>query len=125
MFRTLTLLSVLAIPNSLLRVAAEECNRFSTNGSAAATYDFYRFYDFRNLDGLVGDAGTIACSENSCLTSVKSNGQSKIITASPWSTGWDARYWLRPVAKNGTIDMYYSPSSISISMSSPPLSQPL
>ncbi|USP74896.1 glycoside hydrolase family 16 protein [Curvularia clavata] len=116
MFGILMLLSILLIADSLLRVAAEPCTRFSTNGSAAATYNFHRFYDFRNLaECFIGDAEKLPGSGNDCSPSVTSNGQSKIIAGSPWSADWDARYWLKPAVKNGTIDMRYSPSSVSIS----------
>ncbi|EMD95355.1 glycoside hydrolase family 16 protein [Bipolaris maydis ATCC 48331] len=116
MFTTATLLLALAILNFLSKVAAEDCTVFSTNGSTAATYDFYRFYDFRNLDeSLVGNADTVPDSGDKQSITVTSNGQSKIIAASPWGTGWDARYWLRPAAREDTIDMHYTPSSVSIS----------
>ncbi|EUC29998.1 glycoside hydrolase family 16 protein [Bipolaris zeicola 26-R-13] len=116
MFPTATLLLVFAIPDFLTKVAAEDCTVFSTNGSTAATYDFYRFYDFRNLsESLLGNADTVPDSGEKQSITVASNGQSKIIAASPWSAGWDARHWLRPAAREDTIDMHYTPSSVSIS----------
>lgn len=116
MFATAALLLVLTAPDFLLKVTAEDCTRFSTNGSTAAIYDFYRFYDFRNLgESHVGDAATTSHDDGSYTESVASNGQSKIIAASPWSAGWNARYWLRPAAKNDTIDMHYTPARVSIS----------
>lgn len=116
MFTTATLLLILAIPDLLTKVAAEDCTVFSTNGSTAATYDFYRFYDFRKLsESLISDADTVPDSDDKQSITVTSNGQSKIIAASPWSAGWDARHWLRPAAREGTIDMHYTPSSVSIS----------
>ncbi|EUC41592.1 glycoside hydrolase family 16 protein [Bipolaris oryzae ATCC 44560] len=116
MLTTATLLLVLAIPGFLSNVAAEDCTVFSTNGSTAAMYDFYRFYDFRNLsESLIGNVDTVSDSGEKQSITVASHGQSNIIAASPWSAGWDVRHWLRPAAREDTIDMHYTPSSVSIS----------
>jgi hypothetical protein len=100
-------LALLLVPTSLFSVAlaAADCDRFSTNGSIAATYLYHRFYDFRNLhQSASGDAAAAS-----------SNGQSRIVSAAPWDSGWDARDWLRPASKEDTLDMQYAPSSVTIS----------
>ncbi|KAF1940093.1 concanavalin A-like lectin/glucanase [Clathrospora elynae] len=104
MCSSIPLLFALISPFFLSNVAAE-CNQFSTNGSTAARYDFYRFYDFRNLH-ISGDSPSISAS---------SNGKSKIVAATPWSSGWDSKNWHRPAAKEDTLPMQYAPSELSIS----------
>jgi hypothetical protein len=98
--------------------AAPECNTFLTNGSTAATYQYYRFYDFRNLHESAGvDAASASASKDGYAVTSSSNGQSKIVSAAPWDSGWDARDWYRPASKEDTLDMQYTPSRVSISKS--------
>lgn len=96
--------------------AAAQCNRFSTNGSTAATYDFHRFYDFRQLHEIanVDAASASSYGEGHSITE-SASGQSKIIQAAPWVSGWNARDWYRPSPREDTVDMYYKPSRVSIS----------
>lgn len=115
MFSSAALLLAFAASFLLVQVSAE-CTQFSTNGSTAATYDFYRFYDFRNIrDNIDGDAATASSYGKSYTATESANGQSKIIEAAPWNSGWNARDWFRPSPKNDTIDMHYKPSRVSIS----------
>ncbi|CAN9442103.1 unnamed protein product [Alternaria alternata] len=115
MFSSAALLLAFAASFLLVQVSAE-CTQFSTNGSTAATYDFYRFYDFRNVrDNIDGDAAAASSYGKSYTATESANGQSKIIEAAPWNSGWNARDWFRPSPKNDTIDMHYKPSRVSIS----------
>ncbi|CAN9419696.1 unnamed protein product [Alternaria alternata] len=78
-------------------------------------YDFYRFYDFRSIpDNIDGDAAAASSYGKSYTATESANGQSKIIEAAPWNSGWNARDWFRPSPKNDTIDMHYKPSRVSI-----------
>jgi hypothetical protein len=85
--------------------AKDECIKFSTNDTTAATYDYHRFFDFRNLH-----------SDNPSAVAA-STVQSQSFSAVPWTTGWNARSWLRPQATKQTIDMHYNPSQIFSSQS--------
>jgi hypothetical protein len=115
MFSSVALLLAFAASSLLVQVTAE-CTRFSTNGSTAATYDYYRFYDFRHLRGSIhGDAASGLSYGEGYMTTESSNGQSKIIKAAPWISGWNARDWFRPSPRENTVDMYYEPSRVSIS----------
>ncbi|KAF1830396.1 concanavalin A-like lectin/glucanase [Decorospora gaudefroyi] len=100
---------------SVSKVAAE-CTRFSTNGSTAATYQFHRFYDFRNLHESLSRIAT----STSLNDAIPNSASSKIISAAPWGSGWNARKWFRPAPRKDTVDMQYTPSSISISEVSEP-----
>ncbi|KAH6865314.1 concanavalin A-like lectin/glucanase domain-containing protein [Alternaria rosae] len=105
--------------SSLFAQAAAECNRFSTNGSTASTYDFHRFYDFRQLhDDINGDAASASSYGEGHTVTESASGQSKIIEAAPWVSGWNARDWYRPSSREDTVDMYYKPSRVSISKNS-------
>jgi hypothetical protein len=96
--------------------AAPQCNTFLTNGSTAATYQYHRFYDFRNLKKSAGvDTASASAGKDGYAVSSSSNGQSKIVSAAPWDSGWVARDWYRPAAKEDTIDMQYAPSRVSMS----------
>jgi hypothetical protein len=98
--------------------AAADCNTFLTNGSTAATFQYHRFYDFRNLHGSAGvDAASAPSGKDGYSVSSSSNGQSKIVAAAPWDSGWDARNWFRPAPKEDTVDMQYTPSRVAISTS--------
>ncbi|CAN9436255.1 unnamed protein product [Alternaria alternata] len=115
MFSSAALLLAFAASFLLVQVSAE-CTQFSTNGSTAAMYDFYRFYDFRSIpDNIDGDAAAASSYGKSYTATESANGQSKIIEAAPWNSGWNARDWFRPSPKNDTIDMHYKPSRVSIS----------
>ncbi len=115
MFSSVALLLAFAASSLFLQVTAE-CTRFSTNGSTAATYDYYRFYDFRHLSGNIdGDAASALSYGEGYTTTESSNGQSKIIEAVPWISGWNARDWFRPSPRENTVDMHYKPSRVSIS----------
>ncbi|CAN9456787.1 unnamed protein product [Alternaria alternata] len=114
MFCSAALLLAFAASVLLVQVSAK-CTQFSTNGSTAATYDFYRFYDFRNIrDNIDGDAAAASSYGKSYTATESANGQSKIIEAAPWNSGWNARDWFRPSPKNDTINMHYKPSRVSI-----------
>ncbi|KAF2112781.1 concanavalin A-like lectin/glucanase domain-containing protein [Lophiotrema nucula] len=96
---------------SLISVhVAAECTRFSTNGSTAGNYDFYRFYDFRNIQS----------SSNNIPAVAEPKGQSEVFSAAPWRSGWDARSWFRPASKAQNLDMQYTPTEIFISNSTEP-----
>jgi hypothetical protein len=43
------LVFALFIANIYLVLGNNECNIFSVNGSAISYFDYYRFYDFRNV----------------------------------------------------------------------------
>ena len=102
--------------SSLFAQAAAECTRFSTNGSTASTYDFHRFYDFRQLhDDIDGDAASASSYGEGHTDTEAASGQSKILQAAPWVSGWNARDWFRPSPRDDTVDMYYKPSRVSIS----------
>ena len=115
MFYSSALFLVFAASSLFAQVAAE-CTRFSTNGSTASTYDFHRFYDFRQLhDDIDGDAASASSYGEGHTDMEAASGQSKIIQAAPWVSGWNARDWYRPSPRDDTVDMYYKPSRVSIS----------
>jgi hypothetical protein len=115
MFSSVALLLALATSFLIAQVTAE-CTQFSTNGSTAATYDFYRFYDFRQLRGNIdGDAASASSYGKGYTMTESANGQTKIIEAAPWISGWNARDWFRPSPRDDTVDMHYKPSRVSIS----------
>jgi hypothetical protein len=115
MFFSTALLLAFAASFLFVQVSAE-CTQFSTNGSTAAIYDFYRFYDFRQLRGYTDSDAASAFSLGQDYTSTESaTGQSKIIEAAPWISGWNARDWFRPSPRKDTVDMYYKSSRVSIS----------
>jgi hypothetical protein len=89
-----TLLSVAKV------AAAAECTHFETNGTIAAVYDFYRFYDFRHIEESADNGAASGSADNI----------SKIVSAAPWNAGWVKRDWLRPAAKKVNVDMNYKPS---------------
>ncbi|CAA9957150.1 Glycoside hydrolase family 16 protein [Pyrenophora teres f. maculata] len=107
---------LLALNTSLCVVAATaECTRFSTNGTVAATYDYYRFFDFRQLRGSLDETAASSSSrEDGVKITESSKGQSKIVAAAPWNADWTPRDWFRPAPKEDTVDMYYTPSQITI-----------
>jgi hypothetical protein len=94
---------VIAAHLLLVKVTAD-CTQFTTNGSTAANYEFYRFYDFRNIDN-TGDESTFAASNERCKT----------FSSAPWNTGWNSRSWARPATRDLYIDMDYVPSGVFIS----------
>ena len=106
-------LSLILAASSLFAQVGAECTRFSTNGSTAATYSFHRFYDFRQLHEYDDVDAASASSYEQGHTDT--DGQSKIIAAAPWVSGWNARDWYRPSPRDDTVDMYYKPSRVSIS----------
>jgi len=107
--------------SSLFAQVAADCTQFSTNGSTASTYDFHRFYDFRQLhDDIDGDAASASSYGEGHTDTEAASGQSKIIQAAPWVSGWNARDWYRPSPRDDTVDMYYKPSCVSISTSDSP-----
>jgi len=115
MFYSSALFLVFAASSLFAQVAAE-CTRFSTNGSTAATYGFYRFYDFRQLHEYADvDAASAKSYGEGHTVTESASGQSKIIQAAPWVSGWNARDWFRPSPRDDTVDMYYKPSRVSIS----------
>ncbi|KAF2785937.1 glycoside hydrolase family 16 protein [Melanomma pulvis-pyrius CBS 109.77] len=87
----------------LLAKVAAECTQFSTNSSTAARYNFYRFYDARNLYN---------SSKKSAVS--ESSAQSKTFSTVPWSTGWDARSSFKPAFTAQTLDMQYTPAGVFI-----------
>ncbi|KAH7412245.1 concanavalin A-like lectin/glucanase domain-containing protein [Phaeosphaeria sp. MPI-PUGE-AT-0046c] len=80
------------------------CTQFTTNGSTSAYYDFYRFYDFRNL---------APSSESPSIPTAFNNGQKHLSVVS-WSSDWHAVSWFRPSSKPQNYDMQYISSAMSI-----------
>lgn len=85
----------------LLRLAGAQtinaaCNNFQTNGSAAALFIYYRFYDFRSLYRVQG-------------SSLNSNtGALKIVKDSSWSSDWHIRLQQKPAANSVSNPFAYT-----------------
>ena len=100
--RAILLLAILG-PSSLAKVTGG-CVQFSTDGPTAAKYDFYRFYDFRNLNNSDNAPAFTASAE-----------RFKEYSIVPWKAGWDASFRLSSASETHGVDLQYTPSELFIS----------
>jgi hypothetical protein len=99
------MLHVLLFILTALGAAAKSCRSFSVN-STSAQFDYYRFYDFRNLTaGAIDDLP-------------RRNHFPRILSVndSDWSHDWDIREQNKRPPSDDTIHMSYVKENIWIGM---------
>lgn len=89
-------------------VTADDCTSFSTNGSTASYFKYYRFYDFRNVNA----KRFLTRSSNATVFPI-----SETIDDALWEDDWELTEQSRP-ALGIAIPMQYTPSNIYIEDSS-------
>lgn len=87
-----------------------DCTAFSSNGVAASQYQYYRFYDFRQMKSIGhGPSNTKGL-------------QSKVVSDSSWKNDWYIRDYPRKSPGGYSIPVNFIPERVFISKS--PTSQP-
>lgn len=78
----------LALSAASAVAAYQNCSSFATNGSVASQYNYYRFYDFRNISSDTWDAVKNATSSNNVTAAASTSDMG-------WSLDWQRRNDLR------------------------------
>ncbi|KAE9989914.1 hypothetical protein EG327_002101 [Venturia inaequalis] len=94
----------------LAQYPATDCTSFTTNGIAASTFQYYRFYDFRNLNP------TSSCFSNPLSSSVSST-RTKIVKDESWTSDWFVRDFPRNSPGGTVIPVNFTNSHVSITNS--------
>lgn len=89
--------------------ASPLCTSFSVNGSYAASFSYYRFYDFRNVDGPV---------------TVQSDGPStpsidpiisKTVNGTTWTRDWSIRKQAKRPPNDDLLALHYVTKNVLLS----------
>jgi hypothetical protein len=87
----------------ILGQSLQNCTAFSSNGLAAAQYQYYRFYDFRHMTA-------------SQATSTGTKGsQAKVVTDASWKDDWYIRDFPRKSPGGYVIPVNFVPDKVYIS----------
>lgn len=109
----LLLLSAYLARPVLAQYPASDCTSFTNNGIAASTFQYYRFYDFRNL------SPTTATYSNASSSSI-SSARGKVVKNGSWTEDWYIRDYPRNSPGGTSIPVNFTNEYVSISPSSLP-----
>lgn len=107
---TILLLSAYLAQAVLAQYPASDCTSFTSNGIAASTFQYYRFYDFRNLKPTTYS--------NTTSTDAASSARSKVTKDDSWTEDWFIRDYPRNSPGGTSIPVNFTTSHVSISSSS-------
>lgn len=99
-------LSAVRFVAAVLGDSSNGCTTFSTDGSAAAYFEYYRFYDFRNINTSLTAQNTL--SDGSLLPA------SKIVNNASWADDWSIRVQSKGAANDNALPIQYSASNVKI-----------
>jgi hypothetical protein len=94
--------ALLAIPT--LVAAADNCSLFSINGSTTAHFEYYRFYDFRNITGGYSNAS------NASLTFPKALS----VMDGSYQNDWTVRVQNKAPPRDETTQLNYTADNVFI-----------
>lgn len=86
----------------------KECTTFSTNGSISNTFEYYRFYDFRNVYN--GSSISVNSSDTNALAT------SRTVNDTSWTNDWNIRVQSKAAANDDAIPLKYISSNVQLGM---------
>lgn len=104
-FWCLVLICYLAVP--VQSHAGSSCTVFSTNGIAASNFQYYRFYDFRNLTAATHQKGEEALKATQDL-------KNKTVFDATWMDDWYIRDYPRNTLGTSSISVDFNPDRVYI-----------
>jgi hypothetical protein len=87
-------------------VFGEGCTIFSTNGSSASHFEYYRFYDFRNIQ--------TSRSEQSTSSEASLFPADRMVNNATWTDDWSIRVLSKGAANDHSLPIEYSASNVNI-----------
>lgn len=93
-----------------------QCDCYVTNGSSSAYFQYYRFYDFRDVQG----PSNLYDTEPANVTDSQSSGteptQEGLLSSSAFTRDWNIQTWGRPAGPNHPVGMQNSKQNVYIRM---------
>jgi hypothetical protein len=85
------------------------CTSFSINGSSKQNFQYYRFYDFTNLDA------NSAVAQNSQVK-FRDRLRAANVTNSSWTEDWKIKDQLKEPSEHNDLTWRYAPQNVAIGM---------
>jgi hypothetical protein len=109
LLRVYSILFLLSFPVLPAAAIDANCSSFATTGAAAAQFNYYRFYDFRNVSVDSGETVYNVMDPNNVTAGASTSDML-------WSLDWERREGLLyPAAGQNLLPIDYQPDKVAIS----------